>query len=151
MANIFYNDAKLGVWDRSIDLLANNLDVMLLVAGYTPDADHLVVDAGGADDPVDHELAVTGYAGGWGGSGRKVLASKALAKDNTTDKAFFDAADVSWASLATGATIVAALLIKRGSANDTTARLIAYIDLADTPTNGSPFTLQFPAAGILTY
>ena len=128
----------------------DTIEVMLVTSAYTPNADHLVVDAGGANDPLDAEIVATNYTGGHAGAGRKVLASKTLTTDNTNDRAEFDAADIVWTALggATNATVVGAIVIKRGTTNDTTARLIWYIDIADFTTNGSDVTVQWNVEGI---
>jgi hypothetical protein len=132
-------------------LLTNTIKCMLVKSGYVADRDNDVVDAGGANDPVDHELTVGGYTPGYGGAGRKTLASKTIVVDKPNDRAEFDCADIAWTALLTGETIAAAILIKEGAVNDTTSRLIAYLDVADTPTNGSDVTLQINAEGVIQF
>lgn len=151
MANVMYNTAKKEIMDGTVDLLSDAIKVMLVNSTYTPNADDDAVDAGGASDPLDAEINATNYTGGWGGSGRKPLASKAITVDKPNDRAEFDAADLIWSSLggAQNDTVVGAILIKEGGVDDTTSRLIAYIDFTDTPTNGGDFTIQWNAEGIL--
>jgi len=153
MANIFYNTGKQEIINRTIDLINDTLKVMLVNASYVANADDDVVDAGGANDPVDHEITATNYARGWGASGRKSLSSKAINQDDTNDRSEFDAADLTWTALGGAAndTVAAAILIKEGGANDTTSRLIAYFDIPNTPTNGGDFTLQWNAEGLLQF
>lgn len=153
MASFVYNTAAKEIADGTIDLLNDTIKVMLVTSSYTANRDDDVVDAGGANDPVDHEIVATNYTGGWGGAGRKTLASKAITTDKTNDRGEFDATDVTWTSLggAQNATIAAAILIKEGVANDTTSRLIAYHDLTDTPTNGGNITIVWDAEGIIQF
>lgn len=151
MATFVYNEAAKEIADGTLDLLSDTIKIMLVKSGYVANRDDKVVDAGGANDALDHELSVSGYTGAWGGAGRKALASKAIATDDANDRAEFDAADPSAWTLATGETIAAAVVIKEGGANDTTSRLIAYLDIADTPTNGGTFTLNFDAQGIIQF
>lgn len=145
MASFVYNTAAQEIANSTIDLDTNTLKVMLVTSSYVANRDDLVVDAGGANDAVDHEISVTGYTAGWGGAGRKT-AVVTTGVDNTNDRAEVYIADLTWTSLGAGATIAAAILIKEGGANDTTSRLIAYFDLTDTATNGGDITLDFDAA-----
>jgi hypothetical protein len=122
----------------------NTLKIMLVNSTYTPNKDNLVVDAGGANDPADAEIVATNYARLWGGAGRKTV-TVTSADDTTNDRAVLIFADLTWSALggATNDTIVGAILIKEGGANDTTSRLIAYFDVTDATTNGSDYTLDF--------
>ena len=152
MASILFNKAKEDIIGGVIDLNADTLKLMLVDSTYTPDPDTELVDAGGASDILDAEISVTGYTGGWGGAGRKTLTSKNFSNDSATDRAIFDSTvDYTWSSLGAGATIVAAVLIKEGGANDTTSRPIVYIDTNDVSTNGGDITLQLDANGIFRW
>lgn len=151
MASFFYTTGYREILDRTIDLAADTLKLMLVTSSYTPNRDDLVVDAGGANDPVDHELNVSGYTRGYGGAGRKTLGTKAFSTDLTNDRVEFTCANFTWTALGSGQTIAAAILIKEGGANDTTSRLIAYFDVTDTPTNGGDITLTVNAEGLLQW
>jgi hypothetical protein len=140
MADFVYNQAAFEIIGGQISLLSDTLKVMLVGSGYTPDRDHDVVDAGGANDPVDHELNGTGYVGGWGGSGRQALSSKTLTLDKTNDRVVFDCADVTWTAIDAG-TVAHAIVIKEGATNDTTSRLVSNHDISVT-TNGGSLTVQ---------
>lgn len=146
---LVYNQAKADILSGAINLSTDTLKVILVSNVYVANADHTIVDAGGASDVVDAEINVTGYVRGWGGAGRKALGSKTFTPDMTNDRAALDAGDLTWPSLGAGATIVAAVLVKEGGANDTTSKLIAYLDFASTATNGGDFTIQWDATGIL--
>lgn len=153
MASLVYNIAKKEIMDGTLNLNTDTLKIMLINATYTPNADHTLVDAGGASDVLDAEINATNYAGGWGGAGRKTLTTKTFQQDDVNDRGELHADNVSWTALGGAAndTIVAAVLVKEGGANDTTSRLIAYIDLADTTTNGGDFTIQWNAEGLLQH
>lgn len=142
------------VWlDGTIDYLVDTIKVLLVSTAtpYTYDPDHTIFDAGGANDIVDAETNVSGYTRGWGGAGRKTLASKTIAVDDTNDRVEVDAADVTWTALGTGETLEAAIIGKEGGANDTTSVPIVYLDPTNIPTNGSDVTLQFAATGFLHF
>lgn len=146
MASIVTNHGRLVTIKGAtgaIDLLADTIDVILLGTGYTPSVDHNF-----ASD-LTSELSGTGYASGFGGSGRKTLSSKALVEDDTNDVAYFDAADVTWTGINAG-TIGYAAIVQRG-ASDAASPLIAVIDVADTVTNGGDITIQWGALGIIQW
>lgn len=150
MANIFYNTAKLEIMNGTIDLDTDTLKVMLVTASYVANADDDVVDAGGANDAVDHELNGTGYVAGWGNSGRKTLANVVAAVDKPNNRAELDADDLVFSAINAGAA-AAYVLIKEGASDDTTSRLIGYVDQGGFPvtTNGGDLTIQFDAQGLL--
>jgi len=123
-----------------IDLKADTLKVMLCDANFVPDNINEFVDEGGANDAIDAEIAVTGYVGGWGGAGRKTP-SISITSDTINNKLIVSISpNLTWTALGTGATISHAVLIKEGTANDTTSRLIAAWAVPGI-TNGSDVTL----------
>lgn len=142
MASAWYNKGKGVVMNGDIDLLTDTIKVMLVTSAYTFDADHDF-----AND-VTGELTVSGYTGGFGGAGRKTLASKTVTIDNTNDRAYFDAADVSWTALGAGETIGGAILLKEVT-NDAASPLIAFIDLANAATAGTDVSIIWSTEGIL--
>lgn len=146
MASANYTTGSKEVFDGTIAFLTDTLKVMLVGSGYTFSKDHLVVDAAGANDPVDEEISVTGYTGGWGGAGRKTIGTKTvtaqLAAGSPANSVVFNCANITWTALGAGATIEGAILIKEGGANDTTSRLISYGDVSQA-TNGGDVTLDY--------
>jgi hypothetical protein len=152
VASLLFNEAKKEILDETIKLSTDTLVWILVDSTFSPDADVLIVDDGGASDIIDAEIAVSGYTGGWGGAGRKELTNKAFSTDTGTDRAIFDSTvDYTWSSLGAGATIVAAILVKEGGANDTTSRPIVYVDTNDVSTNGGDITLQLDTNGIFRW
>ena len=144
MASNLYQEGLLRIMNRNIDLAADTIKVLLLGTGYTPNKDHQFVS-----DVVASELSGTGYTGGFGGSGRKTLASKALAKSDTTDKAYFDAADVTWSAINAG-TIGYAVVFKEIT-SDALSPVIANVDVADIVTNGGDVTIAWASTGIFEW
>jgi hypothetical protein len=141
MADFAYNTGSKELWDGTIALLTDTIKVMLVAVGYVANRDDDVVDAGGANDAADHEISGTGYTAGWGGSGRKTLASKTITVDKTNDRSAFDSADVTWTAIDVVTEPSQLLMVKEGGANDTTSRLITHHDFAVT-TNGGDVTAQ---------
>lgn len=155
MADIIFNTGKKKIVDHNdadtINLLSNTIKVMLVDTTYVGNADDDFVDDGTSNDPQSKELTgVSGYTGGFAGSGRKTLAGKTITTNDTADRAEFDANDVTWTALGVGGTIGSVIMYKNGTA-DTDSQLIAKFDVTDTPTNGSDITVQWNAAGLLNF
>lgn len=151
MADFLYNTGSNDLWDTTqpIDMIVDTIKVMLCTSSYVANRDDDVVDAAGANDPIDHELTGTGYVAGHGNSGRKTLASKTITVDKANDRTEFDAADIVWTAIDAGIASQA-LVIKEGAVNDTTSRLITHIDSGGFPktTNGGDLTITWNAEGI---
>jgi len=145
--------AKLLGMTAAISYLSDTIKVMLLGTGtaYTPNKDTDFLDEGGANDIHDAEISTTNYTGGFGGGGRKTLASKTISANDTSDRVEIDAADVTWTALGPpsgGPTLAAAEIIKEVT-DDTLSVCICYQDFTDTVVNGGDVTLQFASGGFL--
>lgn len=153
MSSGAYQGGVADMLDGTSPILSTTYKVLLLgtATAYTFNPDDDVFDAGGANDIVDAEISVSGYTGGWGGSGRKTLASKTVSVNDTNNRVEVDAADVTWTALGSGATIEAAVIGVEGGSNDTTSVPAVYLDPTNIPTNGSDVTLQFASNGFLNF
>ena len=140
MANFCFNYGSMALWDGTFDILTDaDFKVMLVKAEYVEDRDDQYIDDGGANDPIDEEISGgTGYTGGWGGSGRKVLASKTITIDLGNDRSDFDAADITWTAIDT-TTEPASLLVVEETTNDAASLLISHHDFVAV-TNGGDLT-----------
>lgn len=143
MASLVYNVGSYQLQHRDVDWLNDTIEVILVKSTYTPNKDDTNSVYAAAEIS-----GVSGYVGGFGGAGRKVLSGKTLTNDTTNDRTVYDAADPSAWTLAVGDTVGGAIIGKKGSANDSTAVPLFFLDFADTPTNGSTFTIVFDANGI---
>jgi len=144
---LVYNLFKKLQADGSIDLLTDTIKVMLVGSTYTANMDHDYVNP----SAYQMELGGTGYTGGYGGSGRKTLASKVVTEDDTNDRAEFSAAPVTWTAINAGTAAVCVIIRERALTGDTMSELIAYIDSGGFPvvTNGGDLTITWNAEGIL--
>jgi hypothetical protein len=135
MASGWYNSGKTDIFNGTIDLVADTIKVILVTAAYTPDADHDF-----ASD-LTNELSGTGYTGGFNGSGRKTLASKAFSTDTAADRSEFTCAAITWTAINAG-TARYMILVKEIT-NDAASRLIAWVDLgaSGVVTNGGDITI----------
>jgi len=154
MTNFWYNTGKLRCWAGAageIDLINDAaVKVMALEDDTGEDTDSEFI----SDVLVSGvEVTSTGYTGGFGGAGRKALASKVLAVDQANNRAEFDCANVVWATISqAGVELWVSLVIMKEITNDAASPVIAHIDTASglplTP-NGSDITLTINAEGLL--
>lgn len=139
--SLVYNQFKTLEANGTIDLLTDTIKVMLVGSTYTANADDSFISptiAGG------QELSGTGYASGYGGSGRKTLTSKTVTRDDTNDWALFSAAPVTWSAINAGTAAAFVVIRERASTGDTMSELIGYInDGFPVTTNGGDLTLTF--------
>jgi hypothetical protein len=138
-ANVFMNEAKESIVDRTVDLSADTVKVLLATATYVANADEQFIDEAGADDMIDGRAA---------GTTDQTLASKVFGKDLTGDFAYLDAADVTFVGVAAGPAITQVGLYK-DTGTPTTSKIISVFDIADITPNGGDITIQWatPANG----
>jgi hypothetical protein len=144
MASGTYNAGSLALQNGGVVWASDTIEVIAVKSSYTFDPDHT------AGTPAASEITgVSGYTGGYNGAGRKVLAGKSLTNDTTNNRTVYDATDPgSYGALGAGDTIGGYVVQKKGSADDTTAVPLFFLEVTDTPTNGSPVSLAFHADGI---
>lgn len=141
MASGVYNNAKSEFILGNIPWELATIKVMLVGPEYVFDPDDDFIS-----QIVAHEVSGTGYTGGFGGSGRKTLASKTVTINDSLDRAVIDADDVLWTSLNVG-TVAAAVIVKENTF-DGDSLLISYMDFNDLITNGGDFSLVWSTSGI---
>lgn len=146
MSSLLTNKGRALILNGSVDMLTDTIKVMLLGTGVTPSVDDNFVS-----DVVSGELSGgTGYTGGFGGSGRKTLASKTVTEDDTNDVARFDAADVTYTAINSG-TVAHAAIIKEVT-NNGDSPVIGYVLInPNVATNGGDLVLQWAALGIFEW
>lgn len=149
MADFIYNTAADRMWRDDVDLLNDTIKLGLSTSTHVPNRDDNFLDDTGADDFIDGELSGTGYVAGFGNSGRKTLASKAIAVDDANDRAEFDCADVVWTAINAGTAAQATVL--KEVTNDAASIPIANVDSGGFPktTNGGDLTFTVNAEGLL--
>lgn len=149
---VYYNRGKhitldpsaAGLGEAPFALLLDVVKIALMKTSYSINVDtHEQFD-----DIASSEIVATSYP-----VRGEALASKAIAVDNTNDRAEFDAADLVYSGIGNGANdtfdqIVIMRELDTGPANATT-ELIAHATVNSTTTNGGDITLVFDAEGIL--
>lgn len=143
MASKFYKSWLMGAWgSTAVNFTGDVYRVMLMKSSYTFDENHDFVD-----DISASEISLTGYS-------RQTLAGKSVNWDNTNKRAYIDATDPNWASIAAGDTIGGAVIYRQTGGNDSTPAnddLVCFLDPTDLVTNGSSVTLQFDATNGIGY
>lgn len=141
MASITTNYLRKQLLTAGIDLeSAAGFKAMLLSTGYTPDKDHDFVN-----DISANELSGTGYASGFGGSGRKTLASRTLTQDDSGDVAYLDCDDITWTAIDAGT--IGYIAVVQEVTTDADSPIIAIIDVANVTTDGGNYTWQVATDG----
>lgn len=143
MAQNMYNKGMTVLLDGTCPFLTSTMKLIAVKSSYVFNKDHDFVD-----DLIEIS-GVSGYTNGYGGAGRKTLASKTITTDNAGDSAVIDAADVAFGALGAGDTIGGFAVIYETGGSDATAIPIMFFDVTDIPTNGSTITAQFDAAGMV--
>lgn len=133
MASGWYTSGLRDLADRTIDMVNDTLKLILVTSAYTPDKDHDF-----ASD-LTGELSGTGYVGGFNGSGRKTIGSKAWSTDTANDRVEFTFGAVTWSGINAGNPKYA-ILVKEIT-NDAATRLVAYLDLGTVVTNGGDIVI----------
>lgn len=132
----FYNRGKKALNEN--DLTSTSVGALLVYSTYTFDRDHNVVT------DLTNEASGTGYA-------RKTsIGSKTWTQDDTNDRVAFDAEDLTWTSMDTGATTLGGVVLYFNTGTDSTSELICYIDTGGFPkaVQGVDLTIQWDANGI---
>lgn len=140
MASHWFNEAARGVFAGEIDLNADDIRIALLSTNTTADTENDAITTVDGITTLD-EFDGANYV-------RKALANEAVNKDDTNDRAEFDADDVTWTSLGAGTRSVAGILVYKHVTNDTDSIPIAWVEVSGTP-DGNDFTVQWNAEGIL--
>lgn len=139
------NSGRKALLDGSLLLLTHTIKAVLLNPAYTPDMDHDF-----ASDVNGFELSGVGYASGFGGTGRKAIASKVVGKDDSLDIAYFDFADVTWTAINAGTVKYMALI--REVTSDADSPLLGVFELPlEQTTTGADWTWQVPSPGMFIW
>jgi hypothetical protein len=139
MANVLYNSFKRDIANGSIDLDTDTIKLMLVTSVYVPN-----IDTHTKRSDITNEVVGVGYT-----AGGVTLANKTVTVNNTTDKAVFDADDITIPN----ATITArgGVLYKSRGGLATADELIGYLDfVTDVVSTGGNFAITFDANGIIT-
>ncbi len=152
MSSGFTQIGKLKIGEQLLNLVSEaSLKLALVNDTYIHDDTRDFVDDATAEDVASKEISVTGYVGGFAGAGRRVPASRVLARDGGDTEIEFDFADEVWTALGSGVTIGGVALIVEKT-TDADSWVIAYDELTgNVATNGGNITYQPSAEGMLKF
>jgi len=140
-----------GVYNKGMEALANGgLDwdsgaitvrAMLVTSGYTFNKDHSFVND--ASGPDSNELSGTGYA-------RKTLTTRAVVKQNATDRIQCTADTLTWTGINAGTAAAVVVYLQVGGDDTTPGNDVLISCNAITPavTNGGDLTITWDADGV---
>lgn len=140
MATKMYGNAAKAFLNKEVDWDSDNIKVMLLTSGYTPNQDtHDYLE-----DVIASEVSGTGYT-----AGGALLTGKTVTYDAPTNTVKFDADDVTFS----GSTITAryAVVYNDSPSTNATKPLIAYYDfVTDRSSSNGDFVIRWSADGVFT-
>ena len=142
MASLLTNKGLYMILSGDVDLRDDTIKVMLLSSAYaTP-----LATVNFVSDVVANELTGTGYVAGFGGSGRRTLATKTLTEDDTNGVAIFDAADLTWTTITAGTAKHAAII--KEITSDADSPVLGFISFTAQVTAGGNLLIAWSANGI---
>lgn len=141
MASLMTTKGLYSILAGTVNLTSDTIKVMLLNSAYTP-----VATANFITDISAVELTGTGYAAGFGGSGRRALATKTLTEDDAVGVAIFDAADLTWTGITAG-TAKHAAIVKEVTA-DADSPVLGFVSFTQQVTAGGNLLIAWGANGI---
>lgn len=144
MSNFIYNEAKRLFLSAGVDFTTADTRVILVMTSTTANTEKDVntIAAFTTLDEYDGSNYTTGGA---------ALASKVVTEDPSNNRAFFDAADLTFSALGAGTRQCKAAIIYKFITNLGLSVPLAYVDTGGFPFsgNGSNVTLQWNAAGLI--
>jgi hypothetical protein len=141
MASKVFNEFKRASAAGEIDLNADDIRVALLMSNTTADT---------ANDGISFVSGLTLDECDGANYVRKALASETVTKDDTNDRAEFDAVDVTWSALGNGTRAVQGLLVYKHVTNDADSIPICWVEFSvNQNPGGSDFTVTWNAEGII--
>lgn len=137
-----YNEAKRAILRGEIDLQADDMRVLLVMGDTTADTERDANTLAGFSN-LD-EMTGVNYV-------RKALAAEAVTENAGSNRAEFDAQDLTWTALGAGPRQVVGAVLYKHVASDADSVPVAYIDTGGFPftASGADFSVFWNAAGIL--
>ena len=138
MASVIYDSFRQDVMTGAVDLDTHNFYALLVSSSYTPN-----VSTHTRRSNITNEVSTSNYT-----AGGAQITSLTVVNDTANTRAYWDGADVSWASVTlTARAAVVYRLSGSGSASD---QLVAYFDFSsDQTATAGTFTIQWSSDGII--
>ena len=142
MASGWFNISKGALFGGSLNLTTDTLRVMLMGSGYTPNPDSSFVS-----QISSAEATGTGYVGGFGGSGRKLLVNPVVTTNTAQDRAELSFDTVTWSTVSVG--VVQYVVVLKPGTSDADSTLVAWLHFVPAATSGADLRLVSSSAGML--
>ena len=140
MANVFYDNAKKNLWNGTINLASDPLNVALVGSGYTPNQ---------ATDQYWSNVAANEVSGTGYTAGGQALTGQSVTADTVNHRGKFTANNVTWSN-ATVTAVGAVIYKNTGTAN--TSPIVGYIDFGGVKSSSAvSFTIQWDATNGIAY
>jgi len=141
MGSMLTNKGLYAILSGDVDLRDDTIKVMLLDSTFVQAATVNFIS-----DISSDELTGTGYTAGFGGAGRKTLASKTLTEDDTNGVAVFDAADLTWTTITAGTASCAAIV--KEITSDADSVVLGFVGFTSQVTAGGNLLIAWSSNGI---
>lgn len=135
MPSGWYNKGLYEIANGDVNLGTSTIKALLLKSTGSFDRDHNFVS-----DIVAHEITASGYS-------RQTLASKTVTENDTNDAAYWDCADISFGTIASGQTI-GYMVLFRDAGSDATSPLLCCWALVPQDTDGTPIKFVVSSSGL---
>lgn len=135
MPSGWYNKGLYELANGDVNLGSSTIKAMLLNSAASFDRDHNFVS-----DVVANEITAVGYS-------RQTLGSKTVTENDTNDAAYWDCADVTFGSLASGQTVKFVVLY-RDTGADATSPLLCCWQMVPQATDGTPVKFVVSSSGL---
>lgn len=142
MASLFFNVAKKGLMDGSIDLDTDDIRVALVMTNTTTDTEQTVTTVSGF--ATLDECNATGYS-------RQVIGGKSVTQDNANHRGVFSGNQVVFSGLSGDASrnIQGALIYKHVGADSSNIPICFSEFTTPVPKEATSITVPWPGTGIL--
>lgn len=135
MASTWYNRGIYRIGNGSTLWTSSTIKALLVGSGFSFDKDNDFVSE------ITELPNGTNYTGAYNGSGRKTLTTPTVNLDDTNDRIWFDADDITWSAISAGT--IYGLVIFHEITSDALSPLIGFLDPTDLVTNGGDVIAQF--------
>jgi hypothetical protein len=150
MAIVIYTHAKYLLATKQLDLATAPLKVMLVTPDYVADFAQKFIDDGTSLSASIFECSGTGYAGTFGGTGRKLLTNVSVIEDNDLNRVRLFADNTIWNPINVG--LAGGFIIVTEVTQDTDSPLLAYSNEGfPLPTDGGELQLRWNINGIFAF
>lgn len=125
---------------QSISLVGDTIKAMLMKSAYSHNPD------------TDYVSSITANEASGGSYARQTLGTKSWNEDDTNNRSYFDAADITFSAVPAANGNVTGVVIFKDTGADATSTIIGWLEFSSpVTTNGGDIAVQFDSTGLLRY